>query len=52
LFHKHYPQETSAKTVLKWVPKWQANDDPSGRVCDTHENKVDDVQKTKKTKAA
>ena len=50
LFHKHYPQDTAAKTVLKWVPKWQTNDDPSGRVCDTHENKVDDVQKPKKAK--
>jgi asparagine synthase (glutamine-hydrolysing) len=47
IFEKHYPQETSAKTVVKWVPKWQTNTDPSGRVCDTHENKVDDVQKTK-----
>lgn len=44
LFHKHFPQETAAKTVLKWVPKWQANADPSGRVCDTHVNKVEDVQ--------
>jgi asparagine synthase (glutamine-hydrolysing) len=50
LFHKHYPQDTAAKTVLKWIPKWQANDDPSGRVCDTHENKVDDVQKPSKAK--
>jgi len=52
IFEKHYPQETSAKTVVKWVPKWQTNTDPSGRVCDTHENKVDDVQKPNETKAA
>jgi asparagine synthase (glutamine-hydrolysing) len=44
IFEKHYPQQTAAKTVLKWIPKWQKNEDPSGRVCDTHEQKVDDVQ--------
>ncbi|HEX2936586.1 MAG TPA: asparagine synthase B [Bacteroidales bacterium] len=44
IFEKHYPQQTSAKTVLKWVPKWQKNEDPSGRVCDNHEKKIDDVQ--------
>lgn len=44
IFEKHYPQQTSAKTVLKWIPKWQKNEDPSGRVCDNHEKKVDDVQ--------
>jgi asparagine synthase (glutamine-hydrolysing) len=51
IFEKHYPQDTAAKTVLKWVPKWQTNTDPSGRVCDTHENKVDDIQKKNTTKA-
>jgi asparagine synthase (glutamine-hydrolysing) len=45
IFEKHYPQESAAKTVLKWIPKWQKNEDPSGRVCDNHEQKVDDVQK-------
>lgn len=44
IFEKHYPQQTAAKTVLKWIPKWQKNEDPSGRVCDNHEKKVDDVQ--------
>lgn len=44
IFEEHYPQQTSAKTVLKWIPKWQKNEDPSGRVCDNHEKKVDDVQ--------
>jgi asparagine synthase (glutamine-hydrolysing) len=45
IFEKYYPQESAIKSVLKWVPKWQKNLDPSGRVCETHENKVEDVQK-------
>src|SRR5208283_5114614 len=40
IFAKHFPQESAAKTVLKWIPKWQANTDTSGRVSDTHQNKV------------
>lgn len=35
-FEKHFPQESAVKTVLKWVPKWQKNDDPSGRANDVH----------------
>lgn len=45
IFEKHFPQQSSIETVLRWIPKWQKNTDPSGRVCDTHEHKVDDVQK-------
>ena len=41
IFEKHYPQDTAIKTVLKWIPKWQKNQDPSGRVADTHEQKVE-----------
>lgn len=44
IFEKHYPQQSAAKTVLKWIPKWQKNEDPSGRVCDNHEQRVEDVQ--------
>jgi len=44
IFEKHYPQAIAAKTVLKWVPKWQKNTDPSGRVADVHEMKVEDIQ--------
>ena len=36
IFHKHFPQETAAKTVLKWIPKWQENEDPSGRANAMH----------------
>lgn len=45
LFHKHFPQDTAALTVLKWIPKWQKNTDPSGRVCDNHDKRVEDIQK-------
>lgn len=44
IFEKYYPEESAIKSVLKWVPKWQKNTDPSGRVCDVHEMKVKDVQ--------
>lgn len=47
IFEKHFPQDTSAKTVLKWIPKWQTNTDPSGRVNENHTNKVEDIQKGK-----
>jgi len=36
IFHKHYPQKDAAKTVLKWIPKWQDNKDPSGRANKNH----------------
>ena len=45
IFHKFYPQESAAKSVMKWIPKWQKNTDPSGRVAEVHENFVEDVQK-------
>lgn len=40
IFHKHFPQESSAKTVVKWIPKWQTNTDPSGRANAHHESAV------------
>lgn len=36
MFHKHFPQENAAKTVRKWIPKWQTNQDPSGRANAAH----------------
>lgn len=36
IFHEHFPQEAAARTVLKWIPKWQENSDPSGRANDIH----------------
>jgi asparagine synthase (glutamine-hydrolysing) len=40
IFEKFYPQKSAIKTVLKWVPKWQANTDPSGRANTIHEQAV------------
>ncbi len=36
IFHKHFPQKSAEKTVLKWIPKWQKNEDPSGRANKAH----------------
>jgi asparagine synthase (glutamine-hydrolysing) len=38
IFHRHFPQKAAAETVLKWIPKWQANEDPSGRANKSHIN--------------
>jgi asparagine synthase (glutamine-hydrolysing) len=44
IFEKYYPQESAAKSVLRWIPKWQKSTDPSGRVCDVHEKKIEDIK--------
>jgi asparagine synthase (glutamine-hydrolysing) len=36
IFHKFYPQISAAETVRKWIPKWQENQDPSGRANAAH----------------
>ena len=36
IFHKFYPQVSAAETVRKWIPKWQENQDPSGRANAAH----------------
>ena len=36
IFHKYYPQLSAAQTVRKWIPKWQENQDPSGRANSAH----------------
>lgn len=36
IFHKHFPQQSAAQTVRKWIPKWQSNQDPSGRANEAH----------------
>ncbi|MDZ4148192.1 MAG: asparagine synthase B [Flavobacteriaceae bacterium] len=36
IFHKHFPQESAAQTVKRWIPKWQDNIDPSGRANAAH----------------
>jgi asparagine synthase (glutamine-hydrolysing) len=44
IFEKHFPQKHAAETVLKWIPKWQKNTDPSGRVADQHIDKIEEIQ--------
>ena len=41
IFHKHFPSETAAKTVKKWIPKWQENEDPSGRASTIHDQTIE-----------
>jgi len=41
IFEKFYPQQSAIKSVEKWIPKWQESDDPSGRVCEAHEERTD-----------
>ena len=36
IFHNHFPQVAAAQTVRKWIPKWQENQDPSGRANAAH----------------
>ncbi len=47
-FAQFYPSKTAAKMVEKWIPKWQANDDPSGRASASH----NDAYKVLKKKRA
>jgi asparagine synthase (glutamine-hydrolysing) len=41
IFHKHFPSDAAAKSVLKWIPKWQKNEDPSGRANEVHEQTIE-----------
>jgi asparagine synthase (glutamine-hydrolysing) len=43
IFHKHFPQDSAAQTVRKWIPKWQENQDPSGRANTAHLETTEDV---------
>ena len=45
IFHKHYPQTGAAQTVRKWIPKWQENQDPSGRANAAHVNADTEIAK-------
>ena len=45
IFHKHYPQMPAAQTVRKWIPKWQENQDPSGRANAAHLKADTDISK-------
>jgi asparagine synthase (glutamine-hydrolysing) len=45
IFHKHFPQVAAAQTVRKWIPKWQENQDPSGRANAAHVQAVTTIAK-------
>ena len=47
IFEKHFPGESAAKTVLKWIPKWQKNTDPSGRANEVHDDHDEEIAITK-----
>lgn len=49
-FHEHYPSENAAKTVRKWIPKWQTNQDPSGRASLNHDASYHCLPSDKKQK--
>ncbi|GMR55180.1 hypothetical protein PMAYCL1PPCAC_25375 [Pristionchus mayeri] len=40
LFAAHFPSENAARAVRKWIPKWQANQDPSGRASLVHVSSI------------
>ncbi|CAI5455947.1 unnamed protein product [Caenorhabditis angaria] len=40
IFAELFPSEEAALTVRKWIPKWQKNQDPSGRASLVHEQSV------------
>lgn len=46
IFHKYYPQLSAAQTVRKWIPKWQENQDPSGRANSAHVQADTEIAKT------
>jgi len=46
IFHKFYPQVSAAQTVRKWIPKWQENQDPSGRANAAHLQADVDIAKS------
>lgn len=46
IFHKYYPQVSAAQTVRKWIPKWQENQDPSGRANAAHVQADTEIAKT------
>lgn len=46
IFDELFAGQAAAQTVRKWIPKWQKSTDPSGRVCDSHIKRVDEISKT------
>ncbi len=50
IFHEFYPQESAAKSVKRWIPKWQKDLDPSGRANTSHIAKKDEFSVSHKLK--
>jgi asparagine synthase (glutamine-hydrolysing) len=46
IFNNYYPQLSAAQTVRKWIPKWQENQDPSGRANAAHVQADTEIAKT------
>ncbi len=46
IFHKFYPQVSASQTVRKWIPKWQENQDPSGRANEAHVQSDTEIAKS------
>ncbi|CAI4221587.1 unnamed protein product [Auanema sp. JU1783] len=46
-FHEHFPSDSAAQTVRRWIPKWQNNQDPSGRASTVHDSTVEKDSPTK-----
>jgi len=49
IFHNFYPQVSAAQTVRKWIPKWQENQDPSGRANAAHVKADTEIAKSSST---
>lgn len=45
IFQEFYPQECAAKSVKRWIPKWQEDLDPSGRANISHVAKSSFLEK-------
>uniref|UniRef100_A0A1I7X944 Asparagine synthetase [glutamine-hydrolyzing] n=1 Tax=Heterorhabditis bacteriophora TaxID=37862 RepID=A0A1I7X944_HETBA len=48
IFHELFPSDNAALTVRKWIPKWQSNQDPSGRASTAHKQSLHNVSAGKK----
>ncbi|KAK6763785.1 hypothetical protein RB195_024206 [Necator americanus] len=46
IFHELFPSDNAAKTVRKWIPKWQASQDPSGRASHVHDHSLNKGKET------
>ena len=40
VFHRYFPGDHAARCITRWLPRWQADDDPSGRSNPYHHRPV------------